>query len=102
MIFAKYSIHFGFLLVMFWSSVKLANNFVRWTYTVKLSVVSLVFVLMTGWGAKEIRLEFSDDPAYPSHLVPYLEPLSEPDSFEEFLKKSGAKLYRESGKTVTQ
>lgn len=93
LVFAKYTIHFVFLLAMFWASVKLANNFVKWADTVKLSIIALVFVLLTGLGAKDIRLNFSADPAYPSHLVPYLEPLSEPGSFEDFIKKSGPKLY---------
>ncbi len=102
LIFAKYTIHFGFLLVMFWASVKLANKFVGWADMVKLSVVALMFVLMTAWGAKEIRLDFSGDPAYPSHLAPYLEPLSEPESFEDFLEKSGPKLYKTIKKTAAQ
>lgn len=102
LIFAKYTIHFGFLLVMFWASVKLANKFVGWIDMVKLSVVALALVLMTGWGAKEIRLDFSGDPSYPSDLAPYLEPWSEPESFEEFLEKSGPKLYHTAETTAAQ
>ena len=94
LIFVKYTFHFFFLLAMFWASVKMANNFVRWTDTIKLSAVAIVFVLMTGWSAKEIQFDFSDDPSYPSHLVPYLKPLSEPELFENFLEKSGPKLYK--------
>lgn len=94
LVVAKYTFHFGFLLAMFWASVKLANSFVKWADIVKLSVVALVFVLLTGWGSKDIRLDFSGDPAYPSHLAPYLEPLSEPESLENFLEKSGPKLYK--------
>ena len=100
-IFFKYAIQFLYFLALFWSSVKLANNFVKWSDTIKLSAVSLVFVLLTGWGAKDIRLDFSGDPKYPSHLVPYLEPLSEPEPFGKFLEKSGPKLYKTIKKSTS-
>ncbi len=99
-VFLKYSIQFFFLLAMFWSSLKLANTTIKWTAVAELSAVSLMFVLLIGWGAKDIRLDFSGDPSYPNHLAPYLKPLSEPQPFENFLEKSGPKLYRSTVKTA--
>ena len=101
-VFFKYSIQFGLLLAMFWSSLKLVSSFVKWSDTMKLAAVSLVFVLLTAWGEKDFRLEFSGDPKYPSHLVPYLEPLSEPEPFGKFLENSGPKLYKTTVKTAEQ
>ena len=100
MVFVKYSIQFFFLLAMFWSSLKLANTPMKWTAVAELSAVSLVFVLLIGWGAKDIRLEFSGDPAYPSHLAPYLGPFGDPKSIEDFFEESGPKLYKSTIKTA--
>jgi hypothetical protein len=55
---------------------------------------------LIGWGAKEIRLDFSGDPSYPSHLAPYLEPLGDPKSIEEFFEEAGPKLYKSTIKTT--
>jgi len=99
-VFIKYSIQFFFLLAMFWSSFKLANIPMKWTAVAELSAVSLVFVLLIGWGAKDFRLDFSGDPSYPSHLAPYLEPLGDTISIEEFFEEAGPKLYKTAKESI--
>ena len=94
LIVAKYLPAMIYLTVLFWASVRLTRDLVKWADFARLVSVSFVFILLSAWGSQDIRFEFSSSPSYPDNLAPYLEPLSEPKSFEDFLDKSGPKLYK--------
>ena len=94
LIVAKYLPAMIYMTILFWASVRLTRDLVKWVDFAKLASLSLVFILLSAWGTQDIRFEFSSSPSYPNNLAPYLKPLSEPKSFEEFLDKSGPELYK--------
>jgi hypothetical protein len=99
---AKYVPATIYMIVIFWASLRLVRDTVKWSDFAKLSSAALLFVLLSAWGSQDIRFEFSSSPSYPNNLAPYLEPLSEPGSFEDFLEKSGPKLYKNTAKSAAQ
>jgi hypothetical protein len=99
---AKYFPSMVYMTAMFWGSVKLTKDLVKWADVAKLTSIALLFILLSAWGSQDIRFEFSGSPSYPANLAPYLGPLSEPESFEDFLEKSGPELYKTIEKTAAQ
>ena len=99
---AKYVPATIYMIIIFWASLRLVRDTVKWSDFAKLSSTALLFILLSAWGSQDIRFEFSSSPSYPNNLAPYLEPLSEPGSFEDFLDKSGPKLYKTTVKTAAQ
>ena len=99
---AKYVPATIYMIIIFWASLRLVRDTVKWSDFAKLSSAALLFVLLSAWGSQDIRFEFSSSPSYPNNLAPYLEPLSEPGSFEDFLEKSGPKLYKNTVETAAQ
>ena len=98
LVMAKYFPATIYMIAIFWASLRLVRDTVKWPDVAKLSSMALLFVLLSAWGSQDIRFEFSSNPSYPANLAPYLEPLSEPQPFEDFLKKSGPKIYKITNK----
>ncbi len=99
---AKYFPTLVFMTAMFWASARLTKDLVKWADLAKLTSIALLFILLSAWGSQDFRFEFSGNPSYPANLAPYLEPMSEPEPFTDFLEKSGPKLYKTIEKTAAR
>ena len=84
---------FAILLGMFWGSVKVTLDFLKWKDIAKLAMIAFMFTIIFAWQNNDFRLEFSSRPSYPSALAPWLQPLAEPQSVEAFLDESGPELF---------
>lgn len=86
---------FVMLLGMFWGSVKVTIDFLKWKDIAKLAVIAFTFTIIFAWQNNDFRLEFSSVPSYPSELAPWLQPLTEPQSAEAFLDESAPALFNQ-------
>lgn len=99
---AKYVPAMVYMIAILWASLRLVRDTVKWSDVARLSSISVLIILLSAWGSQDIRFEFSNSPSFPDNLAPYLEPLSEPGSLEEFLDKSGPKLFKNTVKNSAQ
>ncbi len=92
-----YILNLAIFLGMFWASIQLTKDLIKPRDYLQPVIISLILLFLTAWGEQKIQFAFSRKPAYSAKLAPYLKPITEPVTLDQFLEDSGSDLFK-SGK----
>jgi len=90
-----YTATFIMTLAMFWVSLRLTKDIPTRGDFVRLASIALSLTILVAWGSGAINLDFSTKAIFSSELAPYLGPLTEAMSLDNFLLESGKELFKE-------
>ncbi len=89
-----YAVSFLILLLIFWISVRLTKDSIRWKEFARLAWIPLFLILLAELGSEFSGLDAQNGPVYQTKLAPGMGPLTEPLTLDEFLDKSAGEFSR--------
>ena len=87
------TLDFFLTFILLYACVRLTHDFISKKDIVPLAWLTVFITLISALSGDVIQLGFQSTPTFNSHLAPYMEPLSEPASLDQFLESSSRDLF---------